>query len=110
MPLNKIKALVGDEIVDLSEGFKGNIGVSGYQVLSSGFIIQWAVWSKPAGSSAPTSITWPIAFPNTIVGAWTGVSNGVFPTNIQTTVTGAVLNSWFNTANVGAGTVFSIGR
>lgn len=44
--------------------FSASTGVSGYQKLPSGVILQWGIWTASATPGVASAVTFPIAFPN----------------------------------------------
>jgi hypothetical protein len=75
-----------------SKYFEASIGVSGYQRLPSGLIIQWGFVSLTAGTY--TTVTFPIAFPNFARAAYVTIGSST-----STAVSFAGVNN-FNTTSV----------
>jgi hypothetical protein len=60
-------ATTGSQQLGYSGAFGSNLTTSGYQLLPSGLILQWSlliVSSPSVNAVTTTSVTWPIAFPN----------------------------------------------
>lgn len=70
-----ISAITPAALKHAFEGAKSSLGVSGYQILPSGYILQNVTVTL---TTTPTTITWPLAFPTAVYGAIAGSNaNGV---------------------------------
>ena len=99
-----------DSLIAATGSLGLNFSVTGYQIFESGMILQWARWSKPAGSSASITVNLPIPAPNGQLAVWSSGENAVFPQNVTASGNAQVIAGAFTTpANTGAGTVYSIG-
>jgi hypothetical protein len=58
--------------IDLAALPERNLSATGYIVMAGGFIMQWGTYSLPSGGGSSQVITFPIAFPTSIIAAYVG--------------------------------------
>lgn len=97
-------ALTASNLADAFKGSAQSLTSNGYQKLPGGLIIQWgSVNAVPSGSGS--NITFPIAFPNTILNASATVNNTGGNSGASAAGVGALTKSSmtvFNNGNTGA--------